>query len=276
MTQGEASHLIQKAMRFELSSMNYLDAKALGSFSIVKDDDTALIIQSGCNERMLVHWAVNGVHDLISTVRALAKTGIIKEATEIEFVPEACVEAFEQIGFSTLSEWVDYWKSPIDAIEIDVPKGLVVRRATKDEYARAAEITQACRGLSRGYLGETSDWIREWSEREHSMVYVALMGSMTVGLCCVSIYGFDNAEGPTMWLRELAVDPLHHSRKIGLFLMVKALEWGASESAARSFLACDAENSVGIRLYEGLGYRRGSERGQINMIYRNRPTHVHD
>jgi len=276
MTQGEATHLIQKAMRFKLSSMNYLDAKALGSFSIVKDDDTALIIQSGCNERMLVHWAVNGVDDLISTVRALARTGIIKEDTEIEFVPEACVEAFEQIGFRTLSEWVDYWKSPIDAIEIDVPEGLVVRCANKDEYARAAEITQACRGLSRGFIGETSDWIREWSESEHSMVYFALMGSMTVGICCVSIYGFDNAEGPTMWLREVAVDPLYHSRKIGLSLMAEALQWGVSQGAARSFLACDAENSVGIRLYEGLGYRRGSERGQINMIYRNRTTHVHD
>jgi len=149
MTQGEASHLIQKSMRFKLSSMNYLDAKAPGSFSIVRDDDTALIIQSGCNERMLVHRAVKGVHDLISTVRVLAKTGISKEATEIESVPEACVEAFEQIGFSTLREWADYWKTPIDAIGIDVPKGLVARRATKDEYARAAEITQACRGLSR-------------------------------------------------------------------------------------------------------------------------------
>lgn len=82
-------------MRIKLSSMNYLDAEAPGFFSIAKDDDTALIIESGCNERMLVHRAVDGVHDPISTVRALAETGISKEATEIEFVPEACVEAFE-------------------------------------------------------------------------------------------------------------------------------------------------------------------------------------
>lgn len=75
--------------------MNYLDGKASESFSIVeRDDDTALIIQPGCSERMLVHRVVNGVHGLISTVRAVAKIDIIKEATEIEFVPEACVEAF--------------------------------------------------------------------------------------------------------------------------------------------------------------------------------------
>lgn len=276
MTQGEASHFVEKAGHFKLSSMRYLDAEALGSFNVVKDDDAAVIIQSGFSERTLVHWAVNDVHALVSNLRALVKAGIIKEATEIEFVPEDCVEAFERMGFSALSEWVDYWKSPLEPIDIEVPEGLLIRRATADEYAGAAEITQACKGLSRGYLGETSDWIQEWNQREHSMVYVALMGGMAVGVCCVSIYGFDKVDGPTMWLRELAVDPLYHSRKIGLSLMVKALEWGASQGAARSFLACDAENRRGIRLYEGLGYRRASERGQINMVYRNRWTRVHD
>ena len=136
-------------MRFKLSAMNYLEDEAPGSFSIVRDDDTALIIQSGCNERMLVHRAGKGVHDLISTVRALAKTGISKEATEIESVQQVCVEAFAQIGFSTLREWADYWRTPIDAIGMDVPEGPVVRYATKDESARVAEISQACRGSSR-------------------------------------------------------------------------------------------------------------------------------
>jgi hypothetical protein len=53
------------------------------------------------------------------------------------------------MGFSSFSEWVDYRRPQIEAIEIDVAKGLVVLRATKDEYARAAEITQAGRWLSR-------------------------------------------------------------------------------------------------------------------------------
>lgn len=276
MTQEEATQLVEKSGRFKLSSMQHLDAEALGSFSIVEDDDAALIIQSRFNRRTLLHWAVNDVRVLVSNLKSLLKTGSIQEGTEIEFVPEDCIEALERMGFSALSEWVDYWRSPLEPVDIEVPEGLVIRRAAADEYAGAAEITQACRGLSRGYLGETPDWIKEWDQRAHSMVYIALMGDIPVGLCCASIYGFDRIDGPTMWLRELAVDPLYHRRKIGLSLMVKAMEWGASQGAARSFLACDAENRMGIRLYEGLGYRRASQRGQINMVYHNRWTRHHD
>ncbi len=43
--------------------------------------------------------------------------------------------------------------------------------------------------------------------------------------------------------------------------MDKRMENGA----VRSFLSCDIENTKAIKIYEGLGYRRKTGRGQINM-----------
>lgn len=269
MVEAEPSHVIERGKQFQLSSMEHLDVETLGLIDIVKNDDTALIVQSRFSEKTLLHWAVNATHDLVVNITSLVNTRIIKENTEIEFVPEACVRPLEQIGFSMLSEWVDYWQAPLRSVEIEGPEGLFVRRIKNDEYTRASGITRACKGASRGYLGESTQWLKEWNEQQNSMVYVALLANTSVGVCCVGVYGFDNPDGPTMWLRELAVDPLYHSRRIGLSLMARALEWGVSQGAVRSFLACDAENKTAIRLYEGLGYKRASQRGQINMVYRD-------
>ncbi len=267
---SELAHLLVRARQFPLSSMGYVDVEGLGEITVIQSDDTGLLIQSTLNGRTHLHWAVNNAHELVSRIVSMLNTNVIEEDVEIEFVPESCIGALEQIGFSVLSEWIDYWQCPLKPVEIERPEGLLIRRIEEQGYARAAEITQACEGLSRGYLGETSQWLQEWNEQEHSLMYVALLDNATVGVCCVAIYGFDNPDGPTLWVRELAVDPLYHSRKIGLSLVAEALNWGRSQGAARSFLACDVENERAIRLYEGLGYKRACQRGQIDMVYRTR------
>ncbi len=270
MTGQELSHLIERAREFPLTSMEHVDVETLGAVSVIRSEDTALIIRSLMNGRTYLHWAVSNGHELVSSIVSLLNTGLIEEGVEVEFVPESCVGSLEQIGFSVLSEWVDYWQSPLKPIEIELPEGLIIRPIGQEEYAGASVIMRRCEGLSRGYLGETSQWLRQWNEQEHSVVYVALLDNALIGLCCMAVYGFDNPDGPTMWLRQLAVNPLCHSRRIGLSLTVEALQWGAKQGAERSFLACDAENERAIRLYEGLGYERACGRGQINMVLRNR------
>lgn len=107
--------------------------------------------------------------------------------------------------------------------------------------------------------------MKEWNESEDSHIFVAEVDNEVIGICCISLYGFDSEKGIVLWMREVAVKPRYHSQKIGLNLVAFAINWGKRNGAVRSFLACDADNVKAIKLYEGLGYERKTKRGQINM-----------
>lgn len=100
---------------------------------------------------------------------------------------------------------------------------------------------------------------------KYSSLEIAELNSEIVGMCCVSLYGFDSEKGIVLWLREIAVKPNYHSQRIGFNLMAYAINWGKSQGAVRSFLACDAKNDKAIKLYESIGYVRMIGCGQINM-----------
>ena len=63
----------------------------------------------------------------------------------------------------------------------------------------------------------------------------------------------------------MAVEPNYQGKGVGHELLAYAIKWGIKNGAKRSFLACDAENTNAIKLYQDFNYKREDERGQINM-----------
>ena len=204
-----------------------------------------------------IYWAVNlkkiFLRELEETIDIITKDDAIRNVV-IEFIPEQFIMEMEEQGFTIISEFIDFWINCLDDVYLEQSGSLNIRRIRENEYQAVSDITIACKDYSRGFIGETPEWMREWNESENSCIFVAEIDSEIVGMCCVSL-----------WLREIAVKPNNHSQRIGLNLMTHAINWGKSQGAVRSFLASDVDNDKAIKLYERLGYVRKTGRGQINM-----------
>lgn len=261
--------LITKAKQFKHTSLEYVEHEDIIKAEVLVDNEEGLFLYTKTVEEVKIDWASNSPKALFeglkSAVELLSHNQEIK-TMHVEFIPEEIVNEMEGYGFKIFSEWLDHWKHNLEAFDVEVPESPLVRNIKDIEYQKASDITKLCKGLSRGYNGETAVWIREWNEKEDSCVFVAEIDKIIVGVCCVSLYGFSSDKGTVLWIREVAVDPNYHSKKVGLSLMLHAIAWGKQNGAKRSFLACDVDNSKAIKLYEGLGYERKAKRGQINMV----------
>ncbi len=261
-------NLIDKAREYQFTSLAYADAEDMQNASLVVDSEDAIFMFTRLDDKIKIDWAANAKDAFLSglnkTITSLIEGEGIKDI-EVDFIPVEYLDEMSRQGFEIVSEWVDFWKNNMDKADIKTPGNLRIDEITDNEYDKASAITKACKGLSRGYYGETAEWLREWHEAEHSNIFVAKLEDSIVGVCCVSLYGFESEKGAVLWLREVAVTPEFHSKKIGLNLICHALDWGRACGAKRSFLACDMDNRKGISLYEGLGYEKKVERGQINM-----------
>jgi GNAT superfamily N-acetyltransferase len=260
--------IIDKANQFKYSSLEYVDSDEVRDPIVCINNDESIFFYCMEEGKAKVYWAVNlkeiFFRGLEKTIDIIARDDSIRNVV-IEFIPEDYLPDMEEYGFTIISEWVDYWIKSLDDVNLEQSDSLIIRRIEEDEYQLVSDITISCRNYSRGYMGETPEWMREWNESENSCIFIAELNSEIVGLCCVSLYGFDNEKGIVLWLREIAVKPNYHSQRIGLNLMAYAINWGKSQGAVRSFLACDAQNDKAIKLYERIGYVRMTGRGQINM-----------
>lgn len=259
---------IQKAKQFAFNSLAYQDLGDLLNHKILFENEKALFLGSLDKDQMRVDWGANGKEDFFMGVHEILESLSKKSEAKVihmEFIPEECVEEMEKKGFTIVNEWIDYWHNSVKEVCGKTSDFEDIREMTDGDYEIASKITQSCRGFSRGYEGETPEWIKEWSELDHTKVFLAEINNEIAGVCCVQLYGFDSDQGTIMWLREIAVKPEYHSRKIGYKLMKYALNWGKEQGAVRSFLACDVDNIKASRLYEGVGYKRKTNRGQINM-----------
>lgn len=259
--------LMEKAEKFKFKSIEYLDEEDATKMKVLIDNDSILVLESIVDDTLKIDWATNNPYLLIETLNQIElnlnkQTGI--KHISIEFIPEDIVNNLESNGYEIVSEWMDYWLDNLNTIPVQ-SSDITIRDINEDEYTLASSITKDCKGMSRGYNGESVEWLKEWNDDEYSSIFVAEKDHRIVGVCAVNLYGFDSPKGTVLWLREVAVKPTYHSQKIGLDLMLYALSWGIQNGAKRSFLACDRENTQAIRLYENLGYVKKTNRGQINM-----------
>jgi ribosomal protein S18 acetylase RimI-like enzyme len=143
---------------------------------------------------------------------------------------------------------------------------------TARECAQASQVTQACRGLSRGFTGQTPEWISDWiggrrPEVQNGAVLVARgPGRTIIGVVCTGTYGHGSENGPIAWIREAAVLPAFQNRGIARRLITQALAYDKLHGARRGFLAVDENNVNAIRLYRDIGFEPSGEESEIDMV----------
>lgn len=256
-------HLIQKTRKLNYNSVEYIDLDDIVDAKVFLDTESCIVIYSELKDKVTLYWGAATKEDFINVIKDVIRS-MQNKKLYLEFIPEAFVDNLEDLGFVIVSEFLDFWKNDLKTLE-NPNMQINIRKMEDDKNAIVAGITKACKGSSRGFMGETKEFITEWSNTEHSFVFVAEYEEEIVGMCCLNLYGFDSEKGTVLWIREIAVSPTYQSKGIGHELLAFAINWGIDNGAKRSFLACDADNTKAIKIYESFGYKRASKRGQINM-----------
>lgn len=275
------NNLIEKARGLKYSSLDYVDIEDIKASKIFNNDDSNIFLyqnsnikkelywESKSNHSFQLFWAANSresfLEGLAQTIEYIKKTELNPDKIYIEFIPEEFLDDMNNMGFSIVSEWVDFWNSDLKSVDIAYKNKISIREVVEKDIKAVSEVTKSCTGYSRGFTGQSEDIIKEWMDTENSYLFVAEVDGTIVGLCFVILYGFDSEKGTILWIRELVVNPKFQSNGIGRRLIIHGINWGVENGAKRSFLACDVENYKAIRLYENLGYKKKEERGQINM-----------
>ena len=111
--------------------------------------------------------------------------------------------------------------------------------------------------------------MENWLSGEEGVRFPAVLlhreNGKAAGIICIGLYGFDSAQGPVLWIRELAVCPEYQNRGIGRKLLLQAFQYGKEHGAYRSFLAADENNIKAIHMYRSLGFTANPLEKQIDM-----------
>lgn len=259
--------LIEKMQVFEYTSMRYTDYTEVSDFDVIRNDEK-LILLSGYNSKMLwieYHFAASSVDELLSAINLSGKI-------HISFIPRAWIDNFKQKGFEVYAVFNDYNNPDISNISSCEEPELL----TEAECEAAALVTQSCKGQSRGFHGESTEWVRSWirgvessaidTEAENCVAIIHRENQKIVGVLFTCTYSHHSPKGPIVWVREVAVHPSYQRKGIARKLILQALNYGKSNGGTRAFLAADECNEHAIRLYESLGFVGNKDEAQIDMI----------
>ena len=248
---------------YKYTSMRYTDYESISDYDIICKTEQ-LILLCGYNitaKEFEYHWAANTAEDLIHCIE--------KEHCFITFIPNEWIKVFEGVGFSIRNAWHDYFKSSLADVNNEVSDAIVLKKA---ECSEASEVTMSCRNKSRGFTGETKEFMQDWlsdsdeNNRNRTIFVEKNNLGQIVGLVCTTTYGHDSEKGPVAWIREVCVSPEYQNRGIARKLIMQALSHGKKYGATRAFLAADVLNANAIHLYKSLGFEPSTEESQIDMI----------
>ncbi|BCJ93672.1 hypothetical protein acsn021_12410 [Anaerocolumna cellulosilytica] len=266
MTETDLLEIQSKLADYTYSSMQYLEHSDVSQYEVILKRDGCILLygfneKEGCHE---YHFAANTPDDILKEVQ--------DNQCLITFVPEEWITEFEKAGFVVCAAFCDYFMDSLeDALGCGEPEFL-----KRNECKEAADVTIACRGQSRGFHGETTEWITDWIDTSKDAgcdleyLHRALLierneQAEIVGIVVTALYGFESEKGAVSWIREVAVKPAYQRKGIARKLITQALHYGKNHGARRAFLAADACNIHAIHLYESIGFRAGKDK-QINMI----------
>ncbi|HWT75648.1 MAG TPA: GNAT family N-acetyltransferase [Mobilitalea sp.] len=259
--------LEEKAEAFQYTSMRYTDFSEVSDYEIIYNNDKLILLYGyhPGKEMNEYHWASNSSEELL---KAIDK----KNRAYISFVPREWMEELKQFGFEVYAVFNDYVNPDIREVEcMEEPELL-----TEDECEAASAVTVSCKDQSRGFHGETPEWMRSWIRGEepsavdtgtqNCAVIVHRENDRIVGVVCTATYAHQSEKGPITWVREVAVQPDFQKRGIARNLILQALSYGKAYGAVRAFLMADECNEHAIRLYERLGFIGNKAEAQIDMI----------
>lgn len=257
-----------KLKNYKYSTLNYYGYGDVKDYEVTLENDNIILIY-GFNTQAKIHeyhWAANKVEDLINSLQG--KKDFLISAIPHEWVPE-----FEKEGFVIRNAWKDFFLNNLEDIEpCDDFEFLSL-----DEAEEASKITMKCKNQSRGFTGQTTEWIEEWVKgtepsaagcdtRNTNVLIERNNEHKIAGILCVGTYPNINTKGEILWIRELAVDPAFQNKGIGRKLIMKALSYGKKHNAVKSYLAADEENVGAIHLYESVGFVPSKGQSEIDMI----------
>ncbi|HEX3075578.1 MAG TPA: GNAT family N-acetyltransferase [Lachnospiraceae bacterium] len=268
MTEKDFTRLQEKLNGYAFSSMEYLDYSDIEEYDIVEDNENVILLQgyhreAKCKE---FHWASNSAEDVLKLLGN-------ERPFIITFIPHEWVDTFEKAGLVIRDAWHDYFMDSLDSItEQDASEFL-----KPEDCEKASQVTISCMGQSRGFTGQTVEWVKEWitnseeDSKESGTYNNAILTERNecndiVGIVCTCTYGHDSKKGAIAWIREVAVNPEYQRRGIARRLIMQALSYGKSCGATRAFLAADECNIHAIHLYSSIGFRPSKENSQIDMM----------
>lgn len=262
-TETEYKKITGQLESYTYTSLAYTPYEYIADCTVLIDTNDLILIQGHNEELSMIelYFCTNSIPLLLNAVDA------IKEPIYMQFVPNAYVEEFSSHRFKSFAHFREMYS-------YDIQSDCSVDAIAIEEAKEAAAVTRSCRLQSRGFLGETTEWAESWiqgkdpnaSHCKHSAILVTRHENTITGIIAVTLYSFDKPEGPTLWIREVAVRPEFQHSGYGKQLLSQAFAYGARYKAAKAFLMADVLNVNALSLYQQFGFSYIEDEGQIDMI----------
>lgn len=256
MTKQEYEALKEMAKTYRYNSFEYLEYEQVMDFKLIQNDEALLLIygRNRENEITAAYWAANDAVLLAGKVKGLGHNILVN------FIPAEWKDYFAKQGFSDYAIYRSYWVKDLDLVDGRTDYSFL----KEEEYGQASAVTRAVKNQSRGFHGESEEWIGSWirgedpnareDDTKDCNIIVHREGKTVAGIACVGIYGHDSEKGPVLWLREIAVLPGEQGKGIGKKLILQSFRYGKERGAKRAFLMADDCNTNAIGLYKKTGF----------------------
>ncbi|GHV32417.1 hypothetical protein FACS18949_03250 [Clostridia bacterium] len=246
--------IVHRAKEYKYSSMNYIDFDECKNSEILYDKEDLILLQDKSKIPSMIYFAAN---DFEFFLKILAD---ISCKLRLHFVPREYAEQLERLGFIEWGEYTDFWN---DNLVNTAAHFVNIRSAeflNEADCVEVSVVSQKCRLQSRGFEGESPDWFAKWLQE--NKVIIQRKDSVIAGFCCVSIYN----KGTTLWIREIAVDPVCQGTGLGKKLMEQAICYGIENGASKGFLLADVLNENAIGLYTKYNFYATGVDSELQMI----------
>lgn len=213
---------------FKYTSLNYTSYENVCEYTKIHQNKDIILLYGYDVESCYFHylWACNDVDTLINAI------DLKKDNVMIQFIPDEWVPYLENAGFKLYAIWNDYINSDITkSCSTESPEFL-----TEKDCLEAAILTQSCRNQSRGFIGQTEEWMKEWingtepsaldSGSKDFAIIVQRDHEKITGIVCTSTYAHNSDKGPICWIREIAVAKEYQNKGIATKLIRQALTYG--------------------------------------------------
>lgn len=263
MTKKEFERIKHKCDTLSHTSLKYTGFQDIKDYTIVEESDYFILIYGYNVEQKIneYHYAASDVYDLLKHMD--------QHKALLTFVPKDWVEILKDNGYEIYAKWNDFICK-----ELSMKEEVSYNILAEGQASQASSVTLSCKDMSRGFSGQTTEWMTKWingsleslsSARDSNVLYIQA-DNQIVGIVCVAVYALESEKGPILWIREIAVRSEYQNLGYGKLLFKSAISYGLENGAVRGFLAADENNNHAIKLYNQFDFISVEDEVQIDMI----------
>jgi len=263
MNKREFERIKRKSETLSHTSLKYIGYQDIKDY-VVFDESDYFVLLLGYNVEQQIneyHYAASDVYDLLKHMD--------KHSALLTFIPKDWVDILKDNDFNIYAIWNDFVCNKL-SVEASVTYNILKREQAEE----ASLVTLSCKDMSRGFSGQTTEWMEKWidgsleslsSARDSNVLYLQV-DNQIVGIVCVAVYALESEKGPILWIREIAVNSVFQNLGYGKTLFNMAISYGLDKGAVRGFLAADETNEHAIKLYNRFGFMSVEDEQQIDVI----------